>query len=349
MSDANQIIAEKVLAAVGGKDNVTSASHCMTRLRLNLKDTSIPKKDEVTSIPGVIAVVESGGQYQIVIGQNVAKVYPEFARLAGVATEKAIDENLDGPQKMSPFNPLSLKSWGDWGNAVLNGIVGCLTPILPVLVAAGLIKMLASIISPAILNIVSTDNHVYRFLSILGDACINYFPIFIGWSGAKKFGATPILGMVIGALLVHPHLVEIVSSGEPFTVFGIPMQPVNYSSTVLPMILITWIMGYIEKFLKKYSPDILSTMLVPTLTILITAPLALCVLGPLGSILGVGLSNGLEALYNISGPLSVAIIGSTFLYIVATGMHLTLLSVALTTMATTGHDKFILVAGAAGT
>ena len=349
MSDANQIIAEKVLAAVGGKDNVTSASHCMTRLRLNLKDTSIPKKDEVTSIPGVIAVVESGGQYQIVIGQNVAKVYPEFARLAGVATEKAIDENLDGPQKMSPFNPLSLKSWGDWGNAVLNGIVGCLTPILPVLVAAGLIKMLASIISPAMLNIVSTDNHVYRFLSILGDAGFYYFPIFIGWSGAKKFGATPILGMVIGALLVHPHLVDIVSSGEPFTVFGIPMQPVNYSSTVLPMILITWIMGYIEKFLKKYSPDILSTMLVPTLTILITAPLALCVLGPLGSILGVGLSNGLEALYNISGPLSVAIIGSTFLYIVATGMHLTLLSVALTTMATTGHDKFILVAGAAGT
>ena len=182
MSDANQIIAEKVLAAVGGKDNVTSASHCMTRLRLNLKDTSIPKKDEVTSIPGVIAVVESGGQYQIVIGQNVAKVYPEFARLAGVATEKAIDENLDGPQKMSPFNPLSLKSWGDWGNAVLNGIVGCLTPILPVLVAAGLIKMLASIISPAMLNIVSTDNHVYRFLSILGDAGFYYFPIFLGKS-----------------------------------------------------------------------------------------------------------------------------------------------------------------------
>ena len=97
MVDNNKVIAEKVLAAVGGKENVMSATHCMTRLRLNLKDTSVPKKDEVTSIPGVLAVVESGGQYQVVIGQNVAKVYPEFAKLAGVTLEKQVDENLDKP------------------------------------------------------------------------------------------------------------------------------------------------------------------------------------------------------------------------------------------------------------
>ena len=141
MVDNNKVIAEKVLAAVGGKENVMSATHCMTRLRLNLKDTSVPKKDEVTSIPGILAVVESGGQYQVVIGQNVAKVYPEFAKLAGITLEKQVDENLDKPKEK-----LTLKGVG---TNILDYLSGSLTPLIPVMLTASLFKTLVAILRKA--------------------------------------------------------------------------------------------------------------------------------------------------------------------------------------------------------
>ena len=341
-------MASDILEKVGGKENVSNVAHCMTRLRLNLKDESVVNQEDVRSIEGVMGCQFTGGQFQVIIGPGtVDKVCDEVCKLGNFKNAEVIDENLDKPKEK--FNPLDKKSWGRLGNKILDSIVGCLTPILPVLIAAGLIKMVAAIIAPGMLGLVSENSDIYRILTIVGDAGFYFFPVFVGWSGAKKFGCSPLLAMVIGGLLIHPDLISIANSGEPFSVFGIPMTAATYSSTVLPMILITWVMSYVEKFIKKISPEVISLMMVPTLTILIMVPLSLCVLGPIGAILGVYLSDMLVALYNLTGPFGVALIGAIYVYIVATGMHLTLITVALTAIATNGCDHFILVGCVAGT
>lgn len=346
MSTKNQKIAEDILQSVGGKDNVTNVLHCMTRLRLSLKDLSIPNIEEIKQISGVLGCQNVGGQFQIIIGQNVPKVYDEFCKLGGFSKNSPLEIDLE---KKEPFQFTSLDSWKKLGNNILDGIVGCLTPVLPVLIAAGLIKMIVAIIGPGMLNLVSAESDIYQLFTFVGDAGFYFFPVFIGYSGAKKFGANPILGLMMGCVLLHPSFIEIVNSGKPFTVYGIPMIAAGYSSSVLPMILITYVMSHVERFVRKISPDAVSTMLVPTLTILIMLPISLCALGPLGTVAGQYLSSLLISIRAVTGPFGVALIGALFLLIVATGMHLTLISVAITTIATVGYDNTILVGSIPGT
>ena len=337
MSDANQIIAEKVLAAVGGKDNVTSASHCMTRLRLILKDTSIPKKDEVTSIPGVIAVVESGGQYQIVIGQNVAKVYPEFARLAGVATEKAIDENLDG---LKAKEPLTLKKIG---MNVLDYLSGSVTPLIPAMITAAMFKTVLVVIGPDLLKWVSAESDTYILLNALYNAFFFFTPIYIGFTAAKKLGVSQILGIFAGAMLVVPELVAL--DGKPFMIYGfIPVTMHNYAQTFLPVLLIVWVMSYLEPFFKKVIPASLSTIFAPFLTMVITVPLAFGLLAPLGDILGDWIGNALIAFNEAAGFLAVAVLAAAWCFLILTGMHHVLVFFGLSSIMTNGVDSFVLTA-----
>ncbi|HFR3402871.1 TPA: PTS transporter subunit EIIC [Streptococcus suis] len=338
MSDANHIIAEKVLAAVGGKDNVTSASHCMTRLRLNLKDTSIPKKDEVTSIPGVIAVVESGGQYQIVIGQNVAKVYPEFARLAGVATEKAIDENLDEPKTKEPLTLQKI------GMNILDYMSGSVTPLIPAMITAAMFKTVLVVIGPDLLKWVSAESDTYILLNALYNAFFFFMPIYIGFTAATKLGVSQVMGIFAGAMLVVPELVAL--DGQPFTVYGfIPTTMHNYAQTLLPVLLIVWLMSYLEPFFKKVIPTSLSTIFVPFLTMAVTVPFAFSILAPLGNILGDWIGNALIAFNEAAGFLAVAVLAASWCFLILTGMHHVLIFFGISSIMTNGVDSFVLTAG----
>ena len=338
MSNTDKLIAEKVLAAVGGKDNVTSASHCMTRLRLNLKDTSIPKKDDVTSIPGVIAVVESGGQYQIVIGQNVAKVYPEFARLAGVATEKVIDENLDNPSATEPLTPQKI------GMNILDYMSGSVTPLIPAMITAAMFKTVLVVIGPDLFKWVSVESDTYVLLNALYNTFFYFMPIYIGFTAAKKLGVNQIMGIFAGAMLVVPELVAL--DGKLFTVYGIlPTTMHNYAQTLLPVLLIVWIMSYLEPFFKKVIPTSLSTIFVPFLTMVVTVPLAFCFLAPLGNILGDWIGNALIAFNDKVGFLAVAVLAAAWCFLILTGMHHVLIFFGIGSIMTNGLDTFVLTAG----
>ncbi|HIV50266.1 MAG TPA: PTS transporter subunit EIIC [Candidatus Faecalibacterium intestinipullorum] len=337
MAVRNEQIAKDVLAAVGGKSNVTSVTHCMTRLRLVLKDMGLPKQDEIKKISGVIGVVVAGGQFQVIVGQNVPKVYEALCKEGGFQEQEAINENLDAPkEKLTPKKI---------GSNILNYLAGSMTPLIPILMAAGMFKTVTTICGSTMLNILPAESNLYILLDFLYDAGFYFLPIYIGYTAAKKIGATPVLGAYMGGILIAPDLLALVSAGEPFSILGIPMKLVSYTQSVLPIILSVAALYYVERLFKKIVPDAAAIVFVPTFTIFVMSPIALCLLAPLGSILSNYLAIILNGVATYGGFLGKAIIASVWEFLVMTGMHTPLVLPAMTTLMETGVDQLIFVCG----
>lgn len=339
MADKNVQIAEQVLANVGGTENISTALHCMTRLRLVLKDDGLADVEAIKNIPGVLGVVEQGGQLQVVIGQNVPKVHAAIVA-AGVTSGGSIDENLDAAPQKFEWTPKNV------GNAILGYLSGSMVPMIPVMMAAGMFKVIAAIIGSSMLGLVADDSNVITLLNFLYDAGFYFLPIYLGYNAATKIGVTPMLGAYMGGILVAPAFVELANAAAPFSVFGIPCTPAAYGSTAVPILLSVWVMSYIEKFFKKNLPDALTTIFTPFLTMLIMTPIALCALAPLGNFLGIGIGNALYALGTAGGVFSIigaGILAALWLPLVATGMHVTVIMLAIGNFMATGMDAFVLV------
>lgn len=176
-------VANGVLAAVGGSANISSVTHCMTRLRFNLKDESVPNDEEIQNIPGVIGVNRAGGQYQIIIGQAVSKVYDALLAVGNLTRNAPINENLDDRSK----EKLTFKSVG---NMILNKLAGCLTPLIPMLIAASMFKMFAAILGPSMLHVIGTKTSLYQLFTLVGDAGFYFFPVILGYTAAKQFNTS---------------------------------------------------------------------------------------------------------------------------------------------------------------
>ena len=329
----NQQIATDVLRAVGGKENVQAVAHCMTRLRFNLKNMDAPKDEEIKAIKGVMGVARTGGQYQIIIGTNVDKVYQEVCTLAEISPSEAIPENPDAPKE-----PLTLKKVG---SNVMAYLSGSLTPIIPVVLAAAIFKSIVAVFGPDMLGILSPDSTLYTLFTFVGDAGYYFFPLLIGYTAAKKLNASPVMGIFMGAILLHPTFVSMANEGASFDVYGIPCTPQNYSSTILPILLTVWIMSYVEAFLKKHLPDAVKIMLVPTLTTAIMLPIALCVCGPIGGFLGNYICTAVIWFGNHFGFLGTAIIGALWEFLVMTGMHHVLIAQMIQLFAANGYDPVV--------
>jgi len=327
-----------VLDAVGGSANIASVTHCMTRLRFNLKDASIPNDEQVRNLQGVIGVARAGGQYQVIIGQTVSKVYDALCATGDLTRSTPINENLDINQ------PKEKLTWKSVGSLILNKLAGCLTPLIPVLVAASMFKMLAAVLGPSMLNLISTSNDVYKVFTFVGDAGYYFFPVILGYTAAKQFGTSQVVSMFLGAIMIDPDLIKIVTAGKAFTVFGIPMSLVNYSSTVIPIILSVWVMSYVERFFKRYISEALSTILVPTLTIMVMVPISLCVLGPAGNFVGNYICEAILAFGKLGGIptiLAVGVIAALWEILVMTGMHLLMITTMMMIFAQSGHENFV--------
>lgn len=329
-----------ILSAVGGSENITSAYNCMTRLRLVLKDQSKCDEEALKNIKGVLGVNVVSGQTQCIIGPNAGSVCAEFCEIAGIQRGMEVQENLDADktEEKKKLTPKSIL------NAVIAAVSGCIQPLLPIIICGGMLKLICSLIGPTIFGLVSTDSNVYRILEMAGDAPFYFLPIMIGYTGAKYFNTNIPLGMLMGALLLHPTLTGIVAAGEPFTVFGIPMTLADYSSSVVPMILCMWIMSYIEKFFRKIIPDMVKMMLVNLCTILVMLPLGLCVLAPLGTIVGNFLGSILIGIPQVLGPIGVMIVCTLYPLLIVAGMHLPVIMACAPTYFALGHEECILVA-----
>lgn len=331
-------IAKNVLVALGGEDNITNVSHCMTRLRFNIKDESIPSLDEINNVEGVIGSVFSGGQYQVIIGQTVEHVYNELIKQGDFSKFDISDEKLN-EHKFS-VNKI--------GSKILDSLAGCLTPLIPLLLAVSVFKLLTSLLGPSMLNLISESGDVYKLLTFVGDAGFYFFPIIVGYTASKKFGVTPVTGMFLGAILIHPTFIEMAVNQSEFKVFGLPVMVQNYSSTIIPIILSIWIMSYIEPFFKRILPTVLKTLFAPFMTILVMLPLALGVLGPAGSFLGEYISKGLLGISDIGlGFIAIALIAALWEFLVISGMHLVMISTLVIVFSTNGAEAVIMPAGVA--
>ena len=339
--DKNQQIATDVLQAVGGKENVKSATHCMTRLRLNLNDESKANEETIKGIDGVIGLVKTGGQWQVIVGQNVPKVYAYFCDMAGVKQEGAIDENLDKPKE-----PLTLKGIG---KGIMNYLSGTMVQLIPIMIAAAMFKTVYVLLGPDLLNIIDETSDLYVLMDFLYDAGFYFMPIYIGYAAAKKLGVSPMMGLYMGGILIAPDLINLVSAGEAFTVYGIPMRLVDYSSTVMPILICVWLMSYVEKFFKKFIPDSLSTIFVPFLTMAVMVPVALCAAAPVGNFIGDGVGAVLNGLAAHGGVFAVIIIAALWEFLVMTGMHQVILLPGIMNLLAGNPDSCVMVAGGLAT
>lgn len=335
----NEQIAADVLAAVGGKENISSASHCLSRLRLLLKDESLAPDDAIKAIDGVLNVNHVGPQLQVIIGSNVIDVYKAFIALADLDETEQIQENLDEPKRK--LTPKLI------GGLALDYLTGSIGPLLPVLMTAGLFKTLQVVLGPTLLGIISAEDDLAILCNMVFNAVFYFLPIYLGYTAARKRNASPVLGMLIACVMVVPTFVDIVSAGGTFSVYGIPAPTVTYSQSILPILLSVWVMGYVEKFFNRVVPVVLKTVFAPFLTIAVMLPITLCALGPIGYWCGELLSGVFIAASNAGGIVTILALGILTAIqplLVATGMSKVLSAIAITTLSTVGVESFLLVA-----
>ena len=343
----NKKIAEQVLAAVGGAANLKDATHCMTRLRLYLKDDSLPKDDEVKKISGVLGVVRGGQQYQIVIGTNVPKVYEELCKLAGISASAAVKDDAAAAQDAAiTKRKLTPKQVG---KNIMGYLAGCMTPMIPVLLAGGLFRAVNSIFGPDLLGLYTLESNLYILFDFLYDAAFYFMPILVGYNAAKQLGINGMLGSFIGSVLMVPDFAAFATNGQTFTVFGIPATVTNYAQTVLPVMLSVPLFCLIYKLVKKFMPDLLTSVFTPFFSLIISMPFILCLLAPLGTIVGNAISNGLAWFGTTTGFFGVAVIAALWEFLVLSGMHLALMMPMMASFFETGIQSGPMVSGSFAT
>jgi PTS system beta-glucosides-specific IIC component len=321
-------LAGVILEKVGGKENVSLVTHCATRLRFNLKDEKKADTAALKKTQGVIGVVAQGGQYQVVIGNDVPNVYRELAAL-GISDEAG--EGVASGTKKSIVN------------TVFDTVSGIFTPFLPALSGAGMIKAVMALL--VTFKVVCASSQLYAILNFIADAAFYFMPVLLAYSSAQKFKANPYLAMTLGGVLLHPAFAAMVaaakSGGMPLTFIGVPIGLISYGSSVVPIILSVWGMSYVQRFAEKVSPKIVKFFTVPLITLLITAPLMLTIIGPLGNIIGVGIAGGVQFLNTRVGWLTPMIIGAFTPLLVMGGMHYALVPIGAMNIATLGFDTLV--------
>lgn len=318
--------AEKLVQAMGGKDNITRVFHCMTRLRFYVKDKNKIDEAEIKKLSEISGVNWHQDQFQVIAGNEVNEMYAELVKM-GVPNDDA-DSSAKSTEKKGI------------GSAIIDSVTGCMTPMIPALTAAGMIKVVLTLLTT--FNLVSDTSSTYQVISFIGDAAFYFMPFLIAANAAKVFNVNQSLALIIAGVFLHPNFTAMIESGDSITFFSIPVTPTTYSYSVIPVILMVWIMSYIVKLVDRITPRIVKLILHPTLVILISAPIAIIVVGPLGGIIGDGLAVAIDFLSTKLGFIIVGILSAAFPFIVMTGMHHALTPIGLNAVAT-GGDTLIFV------
>lgn len=329
--DKYEDLANKVLEYIGGKENISFFTHCITRLRFNVKDESKVNTKEIDKIKGVIGTQWQNGQLQIIIGQDVADAYKLICEKTGLEMQDSINENKDGGEKKK----FSI-------GTIFDGISGCIAPLIPVLIGSGMIKIV--VLLGEMIGILTPESSTYIVLTFVGDAGFYFLPILLGATTARKFGGNMGLGMLLGAIMVHPTFISLVGEGANLSVFGLPIHNTTYTSTIFPTIMAVFVMCKVEKLIANYSPDAIRSITEPLLTLLIMVPLTLCLIGPLGSVLGVYFSDAIVWLYETLGFVGIAVLSAVFPFLVMTGMHGAFAPYMVQSIASLGYEPIVTTA-----
>lgn len=334
-------LARDIVKNVGGRENVAGLVHCITRLRFTLKDESLAKDDVLKAMNGVVTVMKSGGQYQVVIGNHVAQVYEEVMPLLSLGEDPA-------------ERPAKNKRLLDRAIDVVSGIF---QPILGIMAACGMLKGFNTLF--AVLGLYEETSGIYLVINAAGDALFNFLPLFLGYTAAKKFQLKPMLGLAVGAAMCYPgiQLSSLETGGQAlYTLFegtmfaspvymtflGIPVIAANYTGTVIPVILAVWFASKCEKLFNRIVPDLVKFFFVPMLTLLAALPVTLLLLGPAATFGSTLISEFTLTIRGFSPAAAGAVVGLTWQILVIFGMHWGFIPVYINNVMTLGYDNVMM-------
>lgn len=333
-------LAKEIVKNVGGKENVAGLVHCITRLRFSLKDESLANDEILKQMDGVVTVMKSGGQYQVVIGNHVSEVYEDVMPLLNLKGEKVIEKKSGKPL-----------------DRAIDIVSGIFQPILGIMAACGMLKGLNTLF--VTLGLYTADCGGYMIINAAGDALFTFLPLFLGYTAAKKFGLKPMLGLAIGAAMCYPGIqLSTLSAGtEPIMqalegtmfqspvyidFFGIPVISVDYTGTVIPVILTVWFASKCEKLFNRFIPDLVKFFFVPMLTLLVTLPVSMIFLGPVATFGSTLISEFTLTIRGFSPLLAGALVGFTWQILVIFGMHWGFIPVYINNVQTLGYDNVMM-------
>ena len=317
-----QSLAKQILTHIGGETNVASLVHCATRLRFKLKDRSKADKEAIENIDGVVTVVESGGQFQVVIGNHVPEVYKEIGRMSGVLENAQAGGSRDEK--------------GNLAGRLVDIISSIFTPLLGVMAGAGILKGLLLICTNA--GWLTAEETTYTILYAAADSLFYFLPLLLAVTAAKKFGANMFVALTIAGALIYPSIIELKNSGADTEFFAIPVVLMNYTSTVIPIILAVFVMSYLEKFCMRFIHESVKNFITPLICLVIMVPLTLIVFGPLGVYTGNGIAAAILSIFDISPILAGALIAALWQILVIFGIHWGIVPVILNNIAVHGKD-----------
>ncbi|MGG8470000.1 PTS beta-glucoside transporter subunit IIABC [Rahnella sp. PAMC25617] len=320
-------LADEILRGVGGKDNVNSVVHCATRLRFKLKDTSKADAAGLKENPGVIMVVESGGQFQVVIGNHVGAVYEALVK--GSALSDSGDD--DSGDKGSLFA------------RAIDVISGIFTPFIGIMAASGILKGFLALALAC--GWMVPESGTYKVWFAASDAMFYFFPLVIGFTAGKKFGGNPFVTMMIGGAMVHPLMIAAFEAQQPGAqgehFFGIPLVFINYASSVIPVILAAWVSSWLEKRAMKILPSALRNFITPLICLMVVVPLTFLIIGPVATWASQQLANGYQFVYHISPMIAGAFMGALWQVCVIFGLHWGLVPLMINNFSILGHDTML--------
>lgn len=320
-------LAEKIIEKIGGTSNTNQSWHCITRLRFNVKDKDKVKLDEIKALDGVMGAQFQSGQFQVIIGSAVVKVYQEISDLT--------DGKLSSSETGSGNNAKGL-------DYIFDIISGIFTPILAAITGSGLLKGIMAIL--VFFNVLSGDSSTYIVLNAIADATFHFLPFLVAFSAANKFKTNASIAVALAGVLMYPTFMANAAAGEitslKFIGISIPMN--SYASSVIPIILAVFLLSYVEKYAKKIVPDALTIIFVPLISLLVTAPIMLAFIAPLGNMLGVYLEQFFTILFNFAGPFAGALMGGLMPLIVITGMHYAFFPGTFASLDKFGYDIMLL-------
>lgn len=336
-------LAEEIIKNVGGKENINTLTHCITRLRFKLKDESKANDNILNKTNGVVTVMKSGGQYQVVIGNHVADVYKEVSDILNLDNINSVNDNAD-KVKENLFSK------------AVDTVSGIFQPILGVMSACGILKGLNTLFT--VIGLYSNTSGNYIIINAIGDALFMFLPIFLGFTSAKKFNLKLPIGLAIGAGMCYPAIqnssisqlsepIRILFEGTIFSsniymdYFGIPMISMNYTSTVVPVIFIVYFASKVEKICDKIIPQVVKFFFSPMIVIFVSLSVGLLIVGPVTTFGSMIVSNIIFKIRDFSPLLAGAVIGATWQILVIFGMHWALLPLHFYNIISLGADNVI--------
>ncbi|MGL4561930.1 MAG: PTS transporter subunit EIIC, partial [Brevinema sp.] len=262
-------LSENILCHIGGKENVKKLTHCATRLRFELHDQSLAEEDQLKNLVGVIGVVQGGGQFQVIVGQNVQQLF------------KVLNPIVNNPSASEKSSNSSTKKFSM--NQIFNAVSTIFAPMIPAITGAGMIKAVLALL--VVTKSIDISGNTYYILNMISDAAFYFLPILLAYGAAIKFETNTGLSLTIAGILLHPSWIALVNAQQDSSYFNIPLTLVDYGGSVLPIILTVWLQSYIEKFADKYTPEMIKFFTKPLITLLLTGSISLMIIGPFGSFL----------------------------------------------------------------